>query len=76
VSADVETLPNEHDLVDGQFASVGVADVRGEPLVFVMVTAEAADRVNLDGWFLPASSELLRGIARDLVAGADALDEL
>lgn len=76
MSAQVETVPGERDLVDGQFASVSVADVRGELQVFVMVTAEAADLVNLDGWFLPASSELLRGIARDLVAGADALDEL
>lgn len=72
----LETLPNEHDLIDGQFASVGVADIGGEAQAFVMVTAEAADRVNLDGWILPADSALLRGIARDLLAGADALDEL
>ncbi len=75
MSSGVETLPNERDLVDGQFVSVTVADVRGKPQVFVMVTAEAADRVNLDGWFLPADSQLLRGIARDLLAGAEALDK-
>jgi len=76
VSADVETLPNERDLIDGEFASVGVADIGGVPQVFVSVTAKVPDAHLLDGWILPASSELLRGIARDLVAGADALDKL
>lgn len=30
MTADVETVPGERDLVDGGFASVSVADVRGE----------------------------------------------
>jgi len=42
----------------------------------VSVTAKVPDAHLLDGWILPASSELLRGIARDLLVGADALDEL
>ena len=76
MSDQVETLPNEHDLIDGDHAMVGVADIKGQPHVFVSVTAKVPDAHLLDGWILPASSELLRGIARDLVAGADALDEL
>jgi len=76
VSAGVEALPNEHDLVAGEHAMVGVADIEGQAHLFVSVTAEVPDAHLLDGWILPASSELLRGLARDLVAGADALDEL
>ncbi len=76
MSADVEALPNDHDLVDGDHAMVGVADINGQPHLFVSVTAKVPDAHLLDGWILPASSGLLRGIARDLVAGADALDEL
>lgn len=76
MSDQVETLPNEHDLVEGDHAMVGVADIKGQPHLFVSVTAKVPDAHLLDGWILPASSELLRGIARDLVAGADALDKL
>lgn len=76
MSADVEALPNEHDLIDGDHAMVSVADINGQPHLFVSVTAKVPDAHLLDGWILPASSQLLRGIARDLVAGADALDEL
>lgn len=76
MSANVEALPNERDLVDGDHAMVGLADIKGQPHLFVSVTAKVPDAHLLDGWILPASSQLLRGIARDLAAGADALDEL
>lgn len=76
MSTDIDALPNEHDLVEGDHAMVGVADLNGQAHLFVSVTAKVPDAHLLDGWILPASSDLLRGIARDLAAGADALDEL
>lgn len=70
---DEEDILNERDLIDGQFAYVSVANFKGALQLFVAVTAAAADRVNLDGWFLPADAALLRGISRDLAEAADAL---
>jgi len=34
VSADVEALPNEHDLVEGDHAMVSVADIKGQAHLF------------------------------------------
>lgn len=68
-------LPNERDLVDGQFAAVGLADIDGRPHAFVYVVADGVpDRHLVDSWILPADATLLRGLAGDLAAAADALD--
>ncbi len=72
----IAALPNERDLVNGDQAKVAIADLDGQPHVFVNVTAEVPDRHLLDAWILPADPTLLRGIARDLSAAADRLGTL
>lgn len=71
---DEEDILNERDLIDGEFASVGVADLDGVPQAFVSVTADVPNDHLLDGWILPADAALLRGISWDLAAAADVLD--
>jgi len=73
MSADLDRLPNERDLVDGDFACVAAGDLDGVSHAFILVTADVPNRHLLDGWILPADAALLRGIARDLAAAADAL---
>jgi len=73
VSADLDALPNERELVDGDFACVAVGDLDGVSHAFILVTADVPNKHLLDGWILPADPVLLRGISRDLAAAAEAL---
>lgn len=61
-------------------AGTGFADVLAEQLdddpvfVFVSSTVECLGSGQNDGWWFPADPAILRGIAADLLAGADAVE--
>jgi len=75
VSADLDA--DERVLVDGQYLSAVVPTAVGDRHdVFLLPAAGLPNGVDNDGWWFPTDPSILRGLARDLQAAADALDHL